>query len=372
MIGRVRRYAILITLIAGLLGATSPTSAQGGCQSWDFCLYIPAFDGPDAIGLNVATVLNLRTWKTFRRKPWPDNPRDLDFGSAGITWDTELLPEQSHQAAERRIESWTIGAQMVLWGRAYPYGSGVAVQPRLSLPLYNDGRVHRNEVWNVTVDGQTVEADLPARRYELPPILLDAGLVERYRAPTVMTIYRDRQGDAVIGRVGSSFVGEIIEADKAQVRSDGVRGWIRYPGLGSSSSGVVDFIAGLIRIYRADWGGAASALGRVLENPAVKPRIALDARLLRGMARERDGRSGRDDFATALRLDPDYDVAVRYLVMADLSRLASANVADRPPLRARISETLDAHLHLFSTEDPWLIDVRRITLGAPLAPQPSR
>lgn len=360
MRGGMRRLACLVALALGGIEAASPAVAQSGCQSWEFCLYIPAFDGPGTLGLNVATVLNLQTWKTFRRKPWPDNPRHLDFGSAGITWDTLPLPEQRHDVAERRIKSWTVGAQMVLWGRAYPYGGGVAMQSRLSLPLYNDGRSKRNEIWRVSVDGFVVQADLPARRYELPPILLNAQLVEQYRKPTMLTIYQDRTGDATVGRVGDSFVGEIIEADKAQVRSGDVRGWIRYPELGAKPSGVVDFVAGLIRIYRADWNGAVSAFSRVLQNRTIKPRLALDARLLRGMARERDGKTGRDDLETALRLDPYYDVAVRYVVMADLSRLTGANAADRASLVTHIRETLESHAWLFPPDDVWLENTRRI------------
>ena len=355
------RNAVVVVFVLGSLLAASPAEPKGGCQGWEFCLYIPAFDGPDAIGLNVATVLNLQTWKTFRRKPWPDNPHKLDFGDAGISWDTSRLPEQSHQAAERRIMGWDVGAQMVLWGRAYPYGDGVVMQPRLSMPRYDDGRTEKNELWRVTVGGHTVETDLPARRYELPPILLDAGLVERYREPTVMTIYRFKHGSEIAGHIGSSFVGEIIEAEQAQVRSDGIRGWIRYPGLGDRPSGVVDFISGLIRIFRTDWGGAATAMDRVLRNPSVKPRLKFDARLLLGMALERDGESGRELFEAALRTDSDSRAAVSYLIMSDLASLSRAkSQEDRAVIIRRIHQTITTYSQLYADHDPWLGIVRRI------------
>ena len=45
----------------------------------EFRLYVPAFTGPDALGTNVATVLNLQVWQTLRRAPTP-NPDALDFG----------------------------------------------------------------------------------------------------------------------------------------------------------------------------------------------------------------------------------------------------------------------------------------------------
>ena len=363
MSGRAGMLALLAVLFAFWTGPGP--RAQGSCPGWEFCLFIPAFHGPGALGLNVATVLNLQVWKTFRRKPFvaaPAPPSPLDFGSAGIVWATTQLPAQSHEAAERALKRWQLGGQVVLWGQAYPYGDGVAVQPRLSMPLYADGRKSRNEIWQVSSGGEKLSVDLPSRRYELSAILLDGDVVKRFGRPTALAIYRDRTSDEIVGQIGASFVGEIIEPDQARIRSGGVRGWIRYEGLGRGRSVVVEFVSALVRIHRADWQGAASALARVLGEKKTKPRLRIDAGLLLGMALERDGRDGRASIAAALALAPHSRVAVQYMVMGHLSAMARfADDADRRATETdAVRKLLDAKGQLFARDDPWLDVVMRI------------
>ena len=55
------------------LGYALPASSQQGRDQ--VILLIPAFEGPDALGLNVATVLNLKLFSTLRKAPWP-NPKN--------------------------------------------------------------------------------------------------------------------------------------------------------------------------------------------------------------------------------------------------------------------------------------------------------
>lgn len=360
---RIHASALLAALLA--FWAAPGAQAQESCAGWGFCLYIPAFHGQGALGLNVATVLNLQVWKTFRRTPYvrpPAPPSRLNFGSAGIAWDTAQLPAQTHKAAERALRNWRIGGQMVLWGEAYQYGDGVAVQPRLSMPLYEDGRETQHEIWRLSVGGETLSVDLPSRRYELSPILLDRDVVARYEKPNAILVYRHRTGDEVIGRIGDSFVGEIIEPSQARIRYDGdKRGWIRYGGLERGRSAVVEFVSALIRIHRADWVGAASALARAVENNETKPRLRIDAQLLLGMARERAGRDGRAPIARALAAAPYSRVAVQYMVMSHLSGLARpAGDAERRATAIKaVRGLLDAKRQLFAKDDPWLNAVRR-------------
>lgn len=368
MMRRAGIAALLATLIA--LGAGSGARAQESCPGWDFCLYIPAFDGPGALGQNVATVLNLQIWKTFRRTPYvppPAPPSPLNFGSAGIAWDTARLPAQTHEAAERAVKHWRLGGQMVLWGKAYPYGDGIAVQSRLSMPLYEDGRGVRHEIWRLSIGGEDLSADLPARRYELSAILLEREVVQRYEKPDLLVVYRGRTGDEVVGRIGDSFVGEIIEPDQARIRFDGGRGWIRYGGLERGRSVVVEFVSALVRIHRADWQGAASALTRLLENKESKPRLRIDAKLLLGMVRERAGGDGRGPIAAALETAPHSRAAVQYMVMSHLSRMA--RFPDDPARRAqagnRVRKLLASKRRLFAEDDPWLNAVMRILKQIP-------
>jgi hypothetical protein len=118
--------------------------------------YVPAFDGPGALGQNVATTLTLQIWHTFRQTPWP-NPNKLDFGKGLIVWDPRPLATQSHSEAERRATDLEVLAQIVLWGKAYSYGQGVVVQSYVSIPLYEDFREKKREIWQVMVKGKTIE-----------------------------------------------------------------------------------------------------------------------------------------------------------------------------------------------------------------------
>jgi hypothetical protein len=83
-------------------------------------LYVPAFQGPGALGRNVTTILNLQVWQTFRHTPRPSNPEKLDFGIGLVIWDTRPLNESSHRDAEERAMALEMSAQMTMWGKVYP------------------------------------------------------------------------------------------------------------------------------------------------------------------------------------------------------------------------------------------------------------
>ena len=58
-------------------------------RSKNVVLYLPAFEGPGQLGLNVATIFNLQVFNTLRKSPWP-NPKQLDFGK-GTVFSTRLV-----------------------------------------------------------------------------------------------------------------------------------------------------------------------------------------------------------------------------------------------------------------------------------------
>lgn len=343
-------FAIIVLVV---LARPVPAPAQ---DCGDFCLFVPAFDGAGALGRNVSTVLILQLWSTYRERDWLD-PNSPNFGKAGIIWENRPMTKQSHGAAEALGKAWDLSAQMVLWGRAYPYGTGVVVQPRLSMPSYIDGRVEKNEIWSLSLYGQTVSLDLPSRRYELSPIVLAADVVQKFRRPAALTVYGE-DGQA-LGPIGPSFIGTIFERGRARVISrNGRSGWVRFPELADKSTALIDFIAALIRIYRADWEAAATALRRVLGTPKLKPRIAGHARLLLGMALDRRGLDGRSEIEAAYRNDPYSDVVVRYLVMSNLTALKRAvdagNTARVAATVARLRKLIADTRHLFPPNDPWM------------------
>lgn len=336
-------------------------SAQSRCR--DFCLYIPAFEGPEALGTNVATILNLQIWQTFRRAPSP-NENELDFGHAGIIWDPNELPAQSHSAAEKELRSWDVLGQMVLWGKAYRYGDGVVVQPRLSLPLYDDGRERHYDLWQIDLDDGSVELDLPRRRYELGAMQIPREVVEVFSNPSALTIYSEEFGGCPIGVLGDSYEGIQFHPDRALVRADKVKGWVRFPEIAQRRTEMVDFVGGLVRIYRGDWRGAATLMKRVIANPNTHTRLRIDAYMLLGMADARGGGDGRWAVEAAIELNPYDKSAVRYLLMTNIERLArladredGVNDAKRSRVAQSIRDAARRHADVLSPDDPWLMQV---------------
>lgn len=355
-----KRLLIIIVLVFSLTQSGFVMAAVD-----QVTLFIPAFSGPGALGRNVATVLNLKTWHTFRRKPWPHNPDNLDFGRGLIIWDSKPLKEQSHNEAEDIAKDLRILAQLVLWGKTYPYGDGVVVQSNLSIPSYDDFREKKLEVWSVSFKERTVEVDIPGRRLEMASIVLKRDIIEQYTLPSALKIYRNRVGGKPIGTVGDSYIGIQFEHGLAKIISGGTEGWVRLPKLGERPTEVVDFVAGVIRTFRGDWQGVVSSMRRVVENPSTRTPLKIDAYLYWGMALERVGKSGISIIQRAYNLNPYALTTLRYIIMSKLSALIKlANFPNSKEKRSVIAREaksiIDDHTYLFPQNDLWIQQVLAI------------
>ena len=331
----------------------------------EITLYVPAFQGPDGLGHNVATILNLQIWQTFRRAPWPDNPEKLDFGKGLIIWDNTPLLSANHRSAEERAMAIDVLAQMVLWGKAYPYGDGVVVQTYLSIPQYRDYREQTLERWTVELNNETVTVDIPRRRHEMAPILLSRKVIERYTLPSALQLHSEREGGEPIGYVGDTYVALQLEPNVALVRSNGIKGWVRLPVLAKTRTEVVDFVGGVIRIFRGDWLGAIQLMRRVLENDQTRSTLKFDTYLYLAMAMEQRSMSARAIIEKARSLNPFSRAGVQYAVMSDLAQLSRMNQIEGEQGKIvesvdRIDETLEKNAHLFSSNDQWVQKVRRL------------
>jgi hypothetical protein len=325
-------------------------------------LFIPAFEGPGALGRNVATVLNLQIWQTFRRAPWPHNPEKLDFGRGLIIWDKVPLKSQSHEEAESMAKDLSIQAQMVFWGKAYPYGNGVVVQTNLTIPEYEDYREKKLEVWTVSLQGRNFKVDIPRRRFEMSSIVLRPETIERYSLPSALKIYRERVGGESIGEVGDAYIGIQFEPGIAKVRSDHTVGWVRLPELGKKPAEIVDFIGGVIRTFRGDWEGSISSMRSVVNNPSTRTPLKIDAYLYWGMAMDRLKRDGRPIIEKAYLLNPFAKVNVQYLIMSDISAImrlpiVSGTEVTKSIIVNRLKEVISKNSYLFPKNDPWLQEV---------------
>jgi hypothetical protein len=356
---------LLLLAIACL--APSPGKAQAVDQ---ITLLIPAFEGEGALGVNVATALNLRIWPTLRRHPWPENPNELDFGPGLILWDPRQLVEQSHKEAEKQAKDLQVLAQLVLWGKAYHYGGGVVVQANMSQPQYRDYREQHNELWQISLGDHTVIADVPRRRYEIGAIVLRPDVIERYSLPSALQMYPGRSVGTPLGPVGSSYKGLQFEPELgwAKVRSDGQEGWVQLPELGKYPEEVSSFVSGLIKIYRGDWEQAQQAMQKTLNIDTLRTPLRIDANLYAGMALEKTGRSGRDYFDAALDLNPFAVRTVRYRVMSELAALrklvqSNASLAERRDKMRSLETWLESRKRLFAPDDSWLASVGQALQG---------
>lgn len=221
-------------------------------QRQPITLYVPAFGGPESLGNNVATILNLQVWETLRKAPYP-NPKNISFGDGLILWDDKPLPSQAPSAAVLAAHNY--GADLVLWGKAWHYGNGVVVQAYLTIPAAD-----RRSIWEVMLPGadndMRVSIDLPPLQYEFHPIVLTRAIVDNYSSPSALKLYASPKSTDVTGFVGNAFTALEQDGSFARVESNGAQGWLHLPSLSANRSEVVDFIGGIIRVLRADWDGA--------------------------------------------------------------------------------------------------------------------
>jgi hypothetical protein len=324
-------------------------------------LLIPALTSErPGLGFGVTAVVGLQVWQTLRKAP-PEGPVNPSFGEGVVIWDPAPLERQSHETAEGRAKRTNILSQLVLWGGAYEYGGGVVAQFHLALPAYQDFRESRPELWSIDVPSAVgkirITADLPSRRYSFEPIVLRPDIVQAYSNPAGLPLFDSPTSQHEIGRLGSEFTAIESRPAAALVSANGKRGWIRMTEISRSRSEVTDFVSALVRIYRADWDGAAEYLGRVIDNPASPATLRTDAYLLRAMAHARSGRHVAEiaaDLDAASRISPFARRVAIYRAMG-----AIQGALKRPPCEQRgtvenIAKWLAAMPNVFAADDPWL------------------
>lgn len=367
---------VSVLIVTAFLGISSYVNADTD----EIRLYIPAFEGPGDLGKNVATILNLQIWRTLRMEPDKD-PQGEDFGRGMIVWGESPLEIAGHITAEIAATlDDNISSQFVFWGEIFPYGNGVIGQTYLSIPVFsnyqqnglvaNDYRDNFYELWKLSVttsqNKYLLKVDIPNRRYEFSPIVLSNSIVEKYSLPSKLKMYEKAdRSSKVIGEVGNKYIGIEPRGHYQKVYSEGKRGWVYLPNLAKERNEVVDFIGGLIRIYRADWYGAKDLMEDVIKNKSTSTALKIDALLYKGRCMEEIGKSGEEAFQLAFKLNPFNHHAVRYWVMSRLSilvRLDRDGVYDEQydSELTQAKALLEKKRVLFSQTDQWLLDVEVI------------
>jgi hypothetical protein len=284
-------------------------------------------------------------------------------------WSDDRLVPPNHESADKLAMGEHL--QMTLWGSATPYGNGVVVQTYLSIPEYEDGRDQHNERWTVTLTPPgkkdlTISADIPRRRYEFSPIVLTAEVVKTYSSPGAVKVYREKSLKTPLGVLGNSFVARQHEGDLVLVKTGELPlGWVHLPRLSRERNEVVDFVGGLIRVFRGDWEGAIVLMNRVVLASRAPAALKVDAWLYMAFAHARQGQSSAEAIAEAQTLNPySREVAV-YAVMGEMEQAAQALREKRKDFVIadavqRIEAILQSNRNLFAVDDSWLAQVRAI------------
>jgi hypothetical protein len=329
-------------IVAALVCRLSPAFAADNISA-----FVPNFAGPEGLSKGVTTVLQLQLWSTLRAS---DNQSRGDFGSGGITPDDLGRKPASFEEAEGLANGPDTGSQFVLFGSVRPYGEGAMFRSYLAIPNYQDLRDEKKERWNlifrVTSESVlSVEADIPQRRYVFGLGIISDELLREYGSLTAIPLYARPGGGKVVGALGKRFTALEAGENAVRVQSGNQTGWVRTPRLLTKPSEAVDFLIGLIRIFRGDWEGAQPFLVRIYQNTYSTNDIRVDALLYLALCLEKQGRSGRRFIDEAGTLNPYAQRVAVYSIMSDIAELK--RLVDRRAAQQEIrskAETLLARL----------------------------
>lgn len=330
-------------------------------------VYFPAFRGPDNLGLNVSTVLSLQLAQTTRRYPWPDNPRNHNFGESMIRWSADPLEHHSVSEMIKAAQAYDLLAQIVVAGNVRRFGRDFVVELDIALPKYRrapstgcsnsnntkcDYRQKNFEIWQIKIDSGIVEVDLPKRYFNLSSIVLKSEIVNKFRTAAGLTIRESIDGGTVLGKTGYLF--RFIEFNRrlpgapTKVRSGSVEGYVSLPQLSDEVSEFADMVGGILQVFRGDWEWAKKSFTKVLENPKTRIPLRVDALLYRGMTKFKIGENGYTDIAAAAELAPYDSMVTKYLIMALLANHSTKEV---------IADILKQKAYLFTKNDRLLKDL---------------
>ena len=319
---------------------------------------VPPFESQGYLGENVANVLGFQLLGTLS---------DVDKNTSGvIIFGTQPLKTFSEESAIERALNLTNLAHLVIWGKAYSFSDGVGIQANLSFTpfrLKDANRKHR-EIWTIHVpSGESIvelKVDLPRQSYSFPAILLSPEAVSEFeKIFEKLVIFGDPALTKQVGTMAGAFRAYQYLPDRAEIESNGVRGWVRLPLGWASQSVVSSFSAAYIRLLRGDWLGAEMLLENIVQSENLNAEIRIDISLLLGLTREMQGKSGVSQFLTAVN-ENEFDVsAIKYLIMgrvADIMRASEKSDA-RDEAYGQLVQDLGEYAFLFSGDDEWFRDV---------------
>lgn len=315
-------------------------------------LIVPVFDGPEPLGRNVATTLNLQTWRTLRRKPFPARPgRIEDFGSGIIYYSTGGF--QPANAAEIADYVRSSGAQMLMWGSARPIGADVVVQAFVAAPANVPGG--EGGQWQLNIGGRSITLPLPRQTFDFDPVVLSQALLAAYRSPDLLRMCNQRKLPCNDAPVGGDWKANRHEGSWVNITAteSGRSGWLYLPSIDRLQNDASSFAAALIAYYRGDFVQAGRFFGRVAIRDSTGA-TRNDAAVLALISAARDGAVDVAAFERLSAANPDWLYAFRALIMARLQAAQRLPASAQPAAFASIAAAVARNADLFDPDDAWV------------------
>jgi hypothetical protein len=316
--------------------------------------------GNEEVGKRTSTILNLQIWQTLRIPTTPEGRNTKGV----VTWDFDSRPPTTFLEAERYAAAQTDQEPaIVLWGRAWHYGSGVIVESFLSIRPGDVSKPYGSDLLSAKLsDGTTFSVGIPRRQIDFEPIILKSEIMPELSEPAGLKLYKSSKGDETEGFVGDYFKALEQGPDSAKVvLPNGTQGWIRLPSLSRERSEVVDFSGGIVRILRSDWSGATQLFQRVATNAHAPTAVKVDSYLYLAIAAANSGGDPAPWLRKAYDLNPYSKTILEYLCMDQLRQLAQ-RTSDKQDQEARIralTELVRQGKPLYSANDPWFVSLKK-------------
>lgn len=357
---------IRIFLFSTILLSLSSLHTASTSKANEIRTLVSEFSGSANLGRSVATILNLQLWRTLRTG---ENSYGLSLGHGTIFWFSNKKPIQSHTDAAKSLSEPGVLGQIAVWGHVQKIDTDAFITTHLTIPKQFDFRTVNHEIWTVklpTTD-QRIDLDIPRRKLSFEPIVLPSEFVEKYDLPKSIQMTSHKGDGDVIGYAGANFRRIQNSANFAQIQSDGRLGWIYLPEIGENESEVVDFVAGLIRIFRADWSGAIDQFQKVLENQIIPTSIKIDSLIHILRAKSEMELDAEDIRAELLAIGKRSVRVARSIAMYDLHKITSICRAEfynrncEFERKNQFRNFLEQSESLFAKNDEWYLKITQVS-----------
>lgn len=322
-------------------------------------ILIPQFSGPKPISKNVRTTIYFELSQAFGTREKLDKGAWLLYGSSE-------LAQPTHNAAIYEATWASIRADLVLWGIVNDFSDGAVIQLFLTITRIIEERQARPEIWKIAATDSTnkqynFSKSIPSLYYEFEPLKLDKNVILKFEDPKGIPLYKSKNSDEIIGYLGEIYWFLEFRDRAILVESNGKIGWLHLLNLSNQKNEALFFAQSVVQFFRGDWTGCINSLSDMLKNPNIPKSLRIDSLIYQGIALEKIGKSGSDNFVLAYSLNKLNKTAASYLLMSRISDLEKAkrynNMAQIQEGIRRLKVLLMSTKVLFDQNEEWFNNI---------------